>query len=122
MTPARTGTTVSPFSGDLFFAGSIGNPTAIAPGFRTLYPEACGRCDQLRFIPWGYLDPLFEAVVQASEEAVLNSIVANEEMVGYQGHRSPALPRERVVAILRQYARVQARRSGRPYGRTRDRV
>ena len=51
---------------------------------------------------------MFEAVVQASEEAVLNSIVANEEMVGYQGHRSPALPRERVVAILRQYARVQA--------------
>ena len=66
------------------------------------------RYDQLRFIPWGSVDPLFEAVVQASEEAVLNLIVANEEMVGYQGHRSPARPRERVVAILRQYARVQA--------------
>ena len=36
--------------------------------------------------------PYFEAVVQATEEAVLNSLVANEEMVGFRGHRSPALP------------------------------
>ena len=51
--------------------------------------------------PWGHLDPYFEAVVQATEEAVLNSLVANEEMVGFRGHSSPALPRERVVELLR---------------------
>jgi len=42
-----------------------------------------------------------EAVVQATEEAVLDALVANEEMVGFRGHRSPALPRERVgIAAL----------------------
>jgi L-aminopeptidase/D-esterase-like protein len=44
--------------------------------------------------------PVF-ATVQATEEAVLNALVANEEMVGFRGHRSPALPRERVVEVLR---------------------
>jgi L-aminopeptidase/D-esterase-like protein len=52
-------------------------------------------------VPWGHLDPYFDAVVQATEEAVLNSIVANEEMVGYRGRRSPALPRDRVAELLR---------------------
>jgi hypothetical protein len=32
---------------------------------------------------------------------VLDSLVANEEMVGFRGHRSPALPRERLVGLLR---------------------
>lgn len=46
------------------------------------------------------LVPVF-ATVQATEEAVLNALVSNEEMVGFRGHRSPALPRERVVELLR---------------------
>ena len=54
---------------------------------------------QLTFIPWPQLDPFFEAVVQATEEAVLNSLVANEDMTGWDGHRSPALPRQRLAAI-----------------------
>jgi D-aminopeptidase len=99
---ARTGTTGSHFSGDLFLAGSVANPDAITPGFRTLYPEAAGRYDQLRFIPWGFLDPFYEAVVQATEEAVIDSLVANQEMTGYHGHRSPALPLDRVTVILRR--------------------
>jgi D-aminopeptidase len=39
-------------------------------------------------------------VVQATKEAVLNALVANEEMIGFRGHRTPALPRDRVRAIL----------------------
>ena len=46
------------------------------------------------------MDRFFEAVVQATEEAILNSLVANEEMVGFRGHRTPALPRERVAELL----------------------
>ena len=42
-----------------------------------------------------------EAVVQATEEAVVDVLVANEEVVGFRGHRTPALPRERVVELLR---------------------
>jgi L-aminopeptidase/D-esterase-like protein len=40
-----------------------------------------------------------EAVVPATEEAVVNALVANEEMVGYRGRRTPSLPRDRVVAL-----------------------
>jgi L-aminopeptidase/D-esterase-like protein len=98
---ARTGTTGSHFSGDLFLALSTANAGAYTPGSRSLYGERKGRYDELRFIPWGFLDPFYEAVVQATEEAVVNVLVANEEMVGYRGHRTPALPRDRVVAILR---------------------
>lgn len=98
---ARTGTAGSHFSGDLFLALSIANPGAYTPGSKSLYCGGLGRYDELRFIPWGFLDPFYEAVVRATEEAVVNALVANEEMVGFRGHRTPALPRERVVSILR---------------------
>ena len=46
------------------------------------------------------MDPFYEAVVEGVEEAVVNSLVANEEMIGRDGHRSPSLPREKVVELL----------------------
>jgi D-aminopeptidase len=92
---ARTGTTGSHYSGDLFLALSTGNPGAYA-GQDLVTRDSAIR--ELRFLPWHQLDPYFEAVVQATEEAVLNALVANEEMTGYRGHRVPALPRERVAA------------------------
>jgi D-aminopeptidase len=98
---ARTGPTGSHFSGDLFVALSTGNPGAFSRGSKTLFGHRHGAFDELRFVPWGHLDRFFEAVVQATEEAVLNSIVANEEMVGFRGHRTPALPRDRVAELLR---------------------
>jgi L-aminopeptidase/D-esterase-like protein len=99
---ARTGTAGSHFSGDLFLAFSAGNPGAITPGVTTLRPGDQDGYDQLRLIPWGYLDPFCTAVVQATEEAVANALVANEEMTGRNGHRSPALPRDRVAEIFRE--------------------
>ena len=97
---ARTGTSGSHFSGDLFLAVSTGNPGAFTPGALTLFGK--GRAyDDLRFVAWGWLDPFYEAVVQATEEAVLDALVANEEMVGFRGHRSPPLPSERLVEILK---------------------
>jgi L-aminopeptidase/D-esterase-like protein len=102
---ARTGTTGSHFSGDLFLAFSVANPGAITPGGR---PRASAYAtpepdpyDQLRFIPWGALDPYYEAVVQATEEAVLNALVAADEMTGKDGHRSPALPRDQIADLFR---------------------
>jgi len=53
------------------------------------------------FFPWGFLDPFCTAVVQAVEEAVANALTANEDMVGRAGHRTPALPRDRVAALFR---------------------
>jgi L-aminopeptidase/D-esterase-like protein len=103
---ARTGTTGSHFSGDLFLALSVANEGAFTPGARTLYGLDEGRIDRLEFIPWGYLDRFYEAVVEATEESVLDALVANEGMIGYRGHRTPALPRERVVALLREAGRI----------------
>jgi D-aminopeptidase len=88
---ARTGTSGSHFSGDLFLAFSTANPGAFRP---------TGLLSQLSFIPWEHIDPLYEAVVQATEEAVVNALVANEEMTGRDGHRSPALPRARVTELF----------------------
>jgi L-aminopeptidase/D-esterase-like protein len=94
---ARTGTTGSHFSGDLFLALSTGNPGAFAG--QDLVTRADGQ-RELRFLPWHALDPYFEAVVQATEEAILNALAANEDMTGYRGHRVPALPRDRVRAAM----------------------
>ncbi len=102
---ARTGASGSHFSGDLFLAFSTANPRAFTPGDpRT--PKSTQNYDQLTFIPWGYLDPFYEAVVQATEEAVLNSLVANEDMTGRDGHRSPALPRGRLAEIVKLVRRL----------------
>jgi L-aminopeptidase/D-esterase-like protein len=88
---ARTGTSGSHFSGDLFLAFSTANQGAFgSAGY-----------GELRFVPWGEMDPFYEAVVQATEEAVINALVANEEMTGRDGHRTPALPRERVRDLIR---------------------
>jgi D-aminopeptidase len=54
-------------------------------------------------IAWGgFLDPFDEATVPASEEAVINALVANDEMIGIHGHRMPALPRDRVAQLLQE--------------------
>jgi len=95
---ARTGTSSSHFSGDIFLAVSTANPGGIT--ISDLAHEHPGRYDQLTFIPWGNLDPFYEAVVQATEEAVANALIANEDMSGRDGHRSPALPRHRLAEIL----------------------
>ncbi len=98
---ARTGTTGSHFSGDLFLAFSTGNPDAITPGGAVMQ-GAQARYDRLRFIPWGFMDPFYAAVVQATEEAVANALAASEDMTGRDGHRTPGLPRDRVAALFRE--------------------
>jgi D-aminopeptidase len=96
---ARTGTSGSHFSGDLFLAFSTANAGGFTPSIATFYhsPE---RLDRIDFVPWGHLDPFYEAVVQAVEEAVANALVANEDMTGRDGHRTPALPRDRVRELV----------------------
>ena len=98
---ARTGTTGLHFSGDLFLAFSTANPGALASRFPVGEPGG-EEFDNLRFIPWGRMDPFYAAVVQGVEEAVVNALVANETMIGRDGHRTPALPRDRLAALLRE--------------------
>jgi D-aminopeptidase len=97
---ARTGTAGSHFSGDLFLAFSTGNPGAFPAGAAALEPGAGAGYASLRFIGWPFLDPFFTAVVEATEEAVLNALVANEDMTGRDGNLSPALPREQLATLI----------------------
>ena len=98
---ASTGTSGSHFSGDLFLAFSTANPGGITPGD---WPGAEPRPADLR--PVGPLDPFFAAVVQATEEAVANALIANDDMTGRDGHRTPALPRDRVHGGLSRASRL----------------
>jgi L-aminopeptidase/D-esterase-like protein len=103
---ARTGTSGSHFSGDLFLAFSTANAGAFTSAPAALRARTPGGHATLSFIPWEFLDPFLEAVVQATEEAVVNALVANEEMTGLDGHRTPALPREQVAALMRRWRPV----------------
>jgi D-aminopeptidase len=96
---ARTGTTGSHFSGDIFLAFSTANHGELAMGLGG-GEAAAAEYGSLRFVPWTRLDAIFAAVVQATEEAVLNALCAAEEMVGADGRRSPGLPHERVAELL----------------------
>jgi D-aminopeptidase len=96
---ARTGTTSSHFSGDIFLAFSTGNPGCVTTGAPTILGRPRDRETQ-SWIPWGECDPLFAAVVLAVEEAVLDVLVANEDMTGWDGHRVRALPHDRVRELL----------------------
>ncbi|MFC9434034.1 P1 family peptidase [Nocardia sp. NPDC057030] len=93
---ARTGTSGSHFSGDIFLAFSTANEGALT----SYFPNGETPYEQLTFIPWGQLNPFYDAVVQVVEEAVVNVLFAGETMIGRDGHRSPALPVDRVMQLL----------------------
>jgi L-aminopeptidase/D-esterase-like protein len=97
---ARTGTTGSHFSGDLFLAFSATNAGMLdsSPDTVASWPV---ELPTLEFVPWGLMDPLYEAVVQSVEETVVNVLAASTEMVGRDGHRSPGFPAERLRDLLR---------------------
>jgi D-aminopeptidase len=96
---ARTGTAGSHFSGDIFLAFSTADVPGLASAF-PIGPVAADEFGTMSFIPWGRMDDIYTAVVQSVEEAVLNALVVNDDMVGRDGHRSPRLPHDRLVALL----------------------
>jgi D-aminopeptidase len=101
---ARTGTTGSHFSGDIFLAFStneknIGALDSSIDGSKH-FP---GQRPTLEFVPWGAMDPLYEALVQCVEEAALNVLVAGRTMVGRDGHRTPGFPVERLSELLANF-------------------
>lgn len=99
---ARTGTTGSHFSGDLFLAFSTAGNGALASTIPAGPGDGQGY-HSIRFIPWGQINPLYAATVQAAEEAVINALVAGRTMTGQDGHRIPGLPSARVAALVSQY-------------------
>jgi D-aminopeptidase len=55
------------------------------------------------------MDPLFEAVIGATEEAIVNSLVAGRAMTGYKGSHIEGLPHDRVKEILARHGRLIVR-------------
>jgi len=93
---ARTGGVATNGSGDIFVAFSTANP-----GAASARPTA-----DITALSNAQISPLFEATVQATEEAIINAMVAAETMVGRDGNRSEAIPHDRLREILRAYNRL----------------
>lgn len=53
------------------------------------------------------MSPLFMAVIEASEEAIINSLFAAEAMTGKDGHTIKALPKEEVIKILKKHQAIK---------------
>jgi D-aminopeptidase len=89
-------------SGDIFVAFSTANP-----GLRSVDPETAPRAMQMH--PNDALNPLFAATAQATEEAIVNAMVAVRTMEGADGIRVPRLPHDRLREILVKYNRITTR-------------
>jgi L-aminopeptidase/D-esterase-like protein len=92
----RTGSLSGNGSGDIFIAFSTANS---------------GASDQkktvdLKMIPNERIDPIFSATVQATEEAIVNAMVAAETMTGIENHKVVALDHEKLRAVLKKYYRL----------------
>lgn len=93
---ARTGSIASNGSGDIVIAFSTANETA---------GEA--KIDAtIRSLPNDYLSPLFEATVQATEEAIINALVAGRDMTGDRGLTVRGIDHEELRALLRVHDRL----------------
>jgi D-aminopeptidase len=93
---ARAGSVAQHGSGEIFLATSTG--------------VVVHREDQLfstAVVSGRGLDPLFSAVVEASEEAVLNSIFASSTVVGRSGNTSLGVPVDEVLELLRRHGRLE---------------
>jgi L-aminopeptidase/D-esterase-like protein len=93
---ARTGSVSGNGSGDLFIAFSTANPKVAGPDEVT---------HSVQTIPNDLLDPVFTAVVQATEEAIVNALIDNHDMTGRDNHSVPALPHKRTRELLKKYNR-----------------
>ncbi len=62
---------------------------------------------KLNVLPNDLINPLFDATVQAVEEAIINAMVAAETMEGINGNKAHALPHKSVIDILKKYNRIK---------------
>jgi L-aminopeptidase/D-esterase-like protein len=93
---ARVGGMGANSSGDIFIAFSTANPGA----------AGVGKVGRLFMVPNDQMTPLFEATTFATEEAIVNALVAAETMVGINGNCVHALPHDHLRQVLREYNRL----------------
>ena len=92
----RNGSISGNGSGDIFIAFSTAN----------LGGAAADHVVDLKMLPNDMIEPVFAATVQATEEAIINAMVAAETMTGIENHRVRALPHDQLRAILKKYNRL----------------
>jgi L-aminopeptidase/D-esterase-like protein len=97
---ARTGSVSGNGSGDIFLAFSTANAGVAKPDGTVA----------LTMLPNERMNALFEATVQATEEAILNALVAAETMTGVDDHKVIALPHDRLREVLKKYNRLAERK------------
>jgi D-aminopeptidase len=93
----RNGSISGNGSGDIFIAFSTANSGAGAEQHSVV---------SLKMLPNDALDPVFRATVEATEEAIVNAMVAARDMVGVDDHRVIALPHAELRAVLKKYGRL----------------
>jgi D-aminopeptidase len=88
-------------SGDIFIAFSTANQNLA---------QDCppGEALSVRMLPHDALTPLFEAVADATEEAIVNALCAATTVVGIDGHTAQALPLDRLQEVMQNYGRETA--------------
>jgi len=91
---ARMGSIAGNGSGDIFVAFGTGNPAGHTG------------VQQVSMLGNEHMDPLFGAVVQATEEAITNAMIAARDMVGEGGHYAKAIPHEQLQYWLEHYRRL----------------
>ncbi len=93
---ARSGGMGENFSGDIFLAFSTASSGE----------ESSEPVRRVAMLPNEEMDPLFEATVQATEEAIINALVAAETLQGIDGNTVYGIPHERLREVLRKYNRL----------------
>lgn len=96
---ARTGATARHGSGDIFLAFSTADRVPHRPEDRTY---------RLTVVSDNHLDPLFEAAIEAVEEAILNALAKASTTEGRKGNVAHALPLDRLVRVMEKYGRGPA--------------
>ena len=94
----RNGSISGNGSGDIFMAFSTANSGAALPEHVV----------NLKMLPNDSLDPLFRATVEATEESIVNAMVAAQDMTGADNHRVIAIPHDALRAVLKRYGRLSA--------------
>jgi len=92
----RLGSISSNGSGDIFIAFSTANPGVDAPKGVV----------QVGMLSNEVISPIFAATVQATEEAIVNAMVAADTMTGRDGHTALGLPHDRLREVLKRYNRL----------------
>jgi D-aminopeptidase len=92
----RNGSISGNGSGDIFIAFSTANPGA----------AAADHVVDLKMLPNDKIEPVFAATVQATEEAIVNAMIAAETMTGIENHKVIALPHDKLRTVLKKYNRL----------------